>query len=98
MRRSILCICTLSLVSSLAFSAATMKTKPSPHNNTQNAAHASHAAPHTGEEVFKANCGRCHLPPMSISPGITGTVIMHMRVRARLSREDEQLLLKYMAP
>jgi hypothetical protein len=45
-----------------------------------------------------ANCSRCHTPPMSISPRITGTVIMHMRTRARLSRLDEQLLLKYMAP
>jgi hypothetical protein len=52
----------------------------------------------TGEEVFKANCGRCHMPPMVVSPRITGTVVMHMRVRARLSRQDEQLLLKYMAP
>ncbi|HMD18733.1 MAG TPA: hypothetical protein VKH40_00350 [Alloacidobacterium sp.] len=52
----------------------------------------------TGEEVFQANCSRCHLPPMSIPQRVTGTIIMHMRVRARLSRQDEQLLLKYMAP
>src|SRR5947209_2311097 len=51
-----------------------------------------------GERVFAANCSRCHQPPMSLSPRITGTVIMHMRTRARLSREDEKLLLKYMAP
>jgi cytochrome c5 len=51
-----------------------------------------------GEQVFVNNCGRCHMPPMSIAPRITGTVIMHMRVRARLSREDEELLLKYLAP
>jgi len=51
-----------------------------------------------GERVFAANCSRCHTPPMSISPRTTGTVIMHMRVRARLSREDEKLLLKYLAP
>jgi cytochrome c5 len=53
---------------------------------------------HSGERVFMANCSRCHLPPMSISPRITGTVILHMRARARLSQEDQQLLLKYMAP
>jgi cytochrome c5 len=52
----------------------------------------------TGEQVFMTNCSRCHLPPMSLSPRITGTVIMHMRVRARLSREDEKLLLNYLAP
>ena len=51
-----------------------------------------------GERIFMANCSRCHVPPMSISPRTTGTIIMHMRARARLSRRDEQLLLKYMAP
>jgi len=54
--------------------------------------------PHSGEDVFKANCGRCHNPPASLPPRITGTVIMHMRTRARLSRQDELLLLKYLAP
>ena len=52
----------------------------------------------TGDRVFAANCSRCHAAPMSLSPRITGTVIMHMRVRARLSKRDEQLLLKYLAP
>jgi cytochrome c5 len=52
----------------------------------------------TGEQVFNANCSRCHNPPMTLSPRITGTVIMHMRVRARLSQEDEKLLLKFLAP
>jgi hypothetical protein len=58
----------------------------------------SHASEDTGEEVFQANCARCHMPPMSIPQRATGTIIMHMRMRARLSRQDEQLLLKYMAP
>ena len=30
--------------------------------------------------------------------GTTGTIIMHMRTRARLSRKDEQALLKFLAP
>jgi cytochrome c5 len=51
-----------------------------------------------GERVFESNCARCHTPPMSLPPRITGTVLMHMRTRARLSREDEKLLLRYMAP
>ena len=51
-----------------------------------------------GERVFLTNCSRCHAAPMSLSPRITGTVIMHMRTRARLSRNDEQLLLKFLAP
>jgi len=52
----------------------------------------------TGEDVFKANCSRCHMPPMSISPRVTGTIAMHMRTRARLSREDERKLMAYLAP
>lgn len=52
----------------------------------------------SGEQVFNDNCLRCHTPPMTISPRITGTVIMHMRTRARLSQEDQELLLKYLAP
>ena len=52
----------------------------------------------TGDDIFQANCQRCHMPPMSISPRITGTIIMHMRTRARLSREDEVKLLRFMAP
>lgn len=52
----------------------------------------------SGEQVFMENCSRCHKPPMSISPRITGTVVMHMRVRAKLSREDQQALLRYLAP
>jgi cytochrome c5 len=51
-----------------------------------------------GEKVFIANCARCHTPPMTLSPRVTGTVVAHMRVRARLSRKDEKLLLKYLAP
>lgn len=54
--------------------------------------------PLTGEQVFMTNCSRCHMPPMSISPRTTGTIVMHMRTRARLSQRDEQLLLKYLAP
>lgn len=51
-----------------------------------------------GEKVFNTNCARCHQPPMALPPRITGTIVMHMRVRARLSRQDERLLLKFLAP
>jgi cytochrome c5 len=55
-------------------------------------------AQNEGERLFAVNCGRCHQPPMSISPRTTGTIIMHMRTRARLSRQDERALLKFLAP
>jgi cytochrome c2 len=52
----------------------------------------------SGEQVFNDNCARCHMPPMVIGPRITGTIIMHMRTRARLSQKDQERLLKYLAP
>lgn len=51
-----------------------------------------------GERVFMNNCSRCHKPPMTIPQQATGTIVMHMRVRAKLSRQDEQDLLRYLAP
>ena len=51
-----------------------------------------------GERRFFANCGRCHNPPESISPREVKAVMQHMRVRAMLSAQDEELILKYLAP
>lgn len=54
--------------------------------------------PNSGEKIFAANCARCHQAPMALPPRVTGTILMHMRVRARLSASDEKQLLKYLAP
>jgi cytochrome c5 len=72
------------------------------------AAHAGQQAPkptakkkvsaQEGERKFQENCGRCHNPPDSLSPREVKAVLQHMRVRAMLSQEDEQLILKYLAP
>jgi cytochrome c5 len=51
-----------------------------------------------GEKVFAANCARCHTPPMTLNPRVTGTILMHMRTRARLCSKDQKLLLQYLAP
>jgi len=51
-----------------------------------------------GERVFMANCSRCHNPPDTLNPRITGTVIRHMRVRANLSAADERDLLHFFNP
>ena len=51
-----------------------------------------------GERLFEVNCGRCHRPPDQLSPKITGSVLRHMRVRATLTQEDQQKILKYLAP
>jgi mono/diheme cytochrome c family protein len=68
--------------------APTAQTSPSPHKNQQS----------EGERKFQTNCGRCHHPPEQLSPGIAGSVIRHMRVRAMLSEEDAREILQYLAP
>jgi cytochrome c5 len=51
-----------------------------------------------GERVFQQNCSRCHNAPEGFSPHISATIVRHMRMRANLSRHDEQELLKYLNP
>jgi cytochrome c5 len=51
-----------------------------------------------GEHIFQANCTRCHNTPDGFSPHISGTIVRHMRVRASLSRHDEQELLRFFNP
>jgi cytochrome c5 len=56
----------------------------------------SHAV--SGEQVFAQNCSRCHAAPQGFAPRISGTVAMHMRVRASLSQEETQELLRFLNP
>jgi hypothetical protein len=51
-----------------------------------------------GEVKFEQYCSRCHNAPQGFSPSITGTVVRHMRVRASVSEQDEQDLLKFLNP
>jgi cytochrome c5 len=88
----------LSMLSTVALCAASNPQATTKVENQQPAAKKTQTAQPDGDEIFTAHCGRCHGAPMSISQRTTGTVIMHMRVRARLSREDEIKLLKFMAP
>jgi hypothetical protein len=81
---------------------ATDQSKP-PVDQSKQAADHSKAATNVaqadrGEQVFNTNCVRCHTPPGGMPQRVTGTVVMHMRVRARLSREEEQALLRFLAP
>lgn len=99
MKRFLLCVFVLLLLSGISFTTATLKAESSPTAQRQDPVSQSQTMIQpSGEEVFKANCARCHMPPMSLSPRTTGTIVMHMRTRARLSRQDEKLLLKYLAP
>lgn len=67
------------------------------HNGTAASRPSTNSADE-GERLFEVNCGRCHRPPDQISPKVAQSVLRHMRVRAMLSKEDEQQILKYLAP
>jgi cytochrome c5 len=51
-----------------------------------------------GEQVFQQQCARCHNAPEGFSPRISGTIARHMRVRASLSKHDEEQLLHFLNP
>ena len=51
-----------------------------------------------GQQVFEENCARCHNAPEGFSSNISGTVAMHMRVRASLSDADYKALRKFLNP
>jgi cytochrome c5 len=54
--------------------------------------------PDPGERAFQANCTRCHYAPEQLSRRISGTILMHMRVRASLSAQDERDIMHFLAP
>lgn len=51
-----------------------------------------------GQQVFERNCARCHNAPEGFSSSISGTVAMHMRVRAGLSEADYKALRRFLNP
>jgi cytochrome c5 len=51
-----------------------------------------------GQQVFQRNCSRCHKAPEGLPPSISGTVALHMRVRAGLSEKDYKKLLAFLNP
>jgi hypothetical protein len=72
-------------------------TKPATKPTTSAAVH-EQQLDDAGSRVFAQNCGRCHTPPDCFSPHISGTIVMHMRARASLSKKDEQDLLRFLNP
>jgi mono/diheme cytochrome c family protein len=51
-----------------------------------------------GQRIFEQNCSRCHNAPEGFSPRISGTIVRHMRMRASLSKHDEDALLHFFNP
>jgi mono/diheme cytochrome c family protein len=71
---------------------------PQQTNATTPAKHASAANLDRGQQVFEQNCSRCHNAPEGFSPRISGTIAMHMRVRASLSDADYRELRRFLNP
>jgi cytochrome c5 len=85
----------------IAATAAIGQTKSSPPQRPQSktSPKAVHTAnPDRGQQVFNQNCSRCHNAPEGFSPSISGTIAMHMRVRANLSDADYKALLRFLNP
>ncbi|HKR28662.1 MAG TPA: cytochrome c [Acidobacteriaceae bacterium] len=93
-RHTTIVLCCLAFAAGIAIS----QTKPDPPAPRPQHAdkHASDISSDRGERVFRQNCARCHNPPESFPPSISGTVALHMRVRADLSERDYKSLLKYL--
>ena len=51
-----------------------------------------------GQQVLEQNCARCHNAPEGFSSRISGSVAMHMRVRAGLSDADYNALRRFLNP
>ena len=48
------------------------------------------------DDAYKNNCMRCHVAVQEYSPAKTATIVMHMRVRANLTEEETQAILRYL--
>lgn len=64
----------------------------------KNDAKSSQQQQNEGQRIFEQNCSRCHNAPEGFSPNISGTIVRHMRVRASLSKHDEEELLRFFNP
>jgi cytochrome c5 len=70
-----------------------------PESHSKTSAKAVHTpSQDRGQQVFEQNCARCHNAPQGFSSSISGTVAMHMRVRAGLSDADYKALRRFLNP
>lgn len=100
MKKRIATSLSILLVTATSALAQADKTDTTPTNPPQRAqAKTATAAPQRdGQRVFEQNCSRCHNAPEGFSSRISGTITRHMRVRAGLSKQDEQAILRFLNP
>jgi cytochrome c5 len=100
LERVILGLPLLAVMLAIATTVATGQTdSPQQQSHKKTSPQAIHATnPDRGQQVFEENCSRCHNAPEGFSPSISGTVAMHMRVRASLSDADYKALRRFLNP
>jgi hypothetical protein len=64
--------------------------------STQGAMAKDHKAAIDGEDAYKANCTLCHIAIHTYSPRTMATVMNHMRVRANMTGDESEAILKYL--
>ena len=64
----------------------------------QPAGNAAKSDSESGDQVFHRNCSRCHKAPEGLPPSVSGTVALHMRIRAGLSEQEYRKLLAFLNP
>ena len=77
-------------------SAAGTDAAPSSSVGSSKAVHDATYSRFEGEKRYRANCGRCHMAPHKFPPRMMATIVRHMRVRATITDEDMQFILRYM--
>lgn len=87
---------TLAIGASVALAQADSPQQQPQNKTSPNAVHT--ASQDRGQQVFQQNCARCHNAPEGFSSSISGTVAMHMRVRAKLSDADYKALRRFLNP
>jgi cytochrome c5 len=88
----------LVVLTSAALAQTAPQGKPQATQKGQAAAQVSQQHEDEGTRIFQQNCSRCHNTPEGFSPRISGTILQHMRVRASLSKHDQDILLHFFNP
>lgn len=88
----------LSIVMAQSQVASNGRAKTNKRQAAGNAGGSQQQQQNEGQRIFEQNCSRCHNAPEGFSPNISGTIVRHMRVRASLSKHDEEELLRFFNP
>lgn len=73
----------------LAARAATQEVRPTPRKQTA-------VRTPTPDQLYKANCTRCHSELPRVSERASVTVLRHMRIRANLTAAETKAILRYL--